>query len=241
MARSALVLLALAACWALRADSREAWPPFLAAASAAPNEELVRDVWNHATFERVVEAPPLRAPLPIYEAVIDAPDVLAAAATHLQLTTESAEALPDGGFELRGPHGSSAWYRSLSADHRHRVVLSQGTIVVAGIPVNAAVLGDLTISNVDGTIRQQLNAFVRLQNPVLSWATKFLLFVLPALADHELARGFALAQAVSTWADRDPAGFCRWLTTQPPTARTQAISQATDVTACTGAAARLAN
>jgi hypothetical protein len=188
----------------------------------------VKDVWENVTFEREVAAPLLNAPMPVYESIIDSPDILAAAANHLGLTDESAELALDGGFELRSPDGSAAWYRVLLHEPQRRVILSRGTLVVSGLRVKAAVLGELKISSPNELIRQNLRVFVRIENPFISWFAHFVFTFLPTIADQELARGFWLTQGVTTWAASDPHGFCLWLSSRPSTARTRSVEQAVD-------------
>lgn len=138
-------------CISLGAKERE-WPSFLPPPSQVPNEGLVRQVWRNTTFKREVEAAPLEAPASVCGSIVDSPGILAAAASHLGLTNESAELKPDGSFELHSPDGSFAWYRVIWYEPQRRVIVSQGTLGISGFDVRAAVLGELQISTSDGPI-----------------------------------------------------------------------------------------
>jgi len=157
----------------------------------------------------------------MYVALIDAPDVLTSAANHLGLTEETAEALSDGSFKLLSPDGSFALYRVLLSKPGTRVIFSKGERVYLGIGVRAAVLGELSLSGAEDGLRQDLKVYVRVENPFLSWMTRALRLLLPSFADEELLRGFRLAREVAVWAAEDRQGFCRWLSANPPTARTR--------------------
>lgn len=182
-------------------------------------------MWRNTTFKREVEAAPLEAPASVCGSIVDSPGILAAAASHLGLTNESAELKPDGSFELHSPDGSFAWYRVIWYQPQRRVIVSQGTLVISGFDVRAAVLGELKISTSDGPIRQHLKVFVEVKNPFLSWMARVLLRLLPTIADEELSRGFRLTHRVTTWAATDRNGFCLWLSSIPPTTRSHRIEQ----------------
>ena len=57
--------------------------------------------------------------------------------------------------------------------------------------------------------------FVRLPSPAsrifFSLVTKFILALLPSIADTELSAGFRMAGDVATWALRERGAFCAWL------------------------------
>jgi hypothetical protein len=206
---------ALALLWLLPVrplDAQEPlWPPFLPASAELRNAALVEDVWAHRTFERHLNAPPLHVPIVAYVALIDSPDILAAAARFRGLTDETAEEAGGGDFELRSPDGSRASYRVIWSEPNRRVILSRGSRVVFGLAVSAAVLGVLTVSNAQGPIQQDLRVVVQMDNPVLSLLTRAVRLILPSIADKELLRGFQLAHEVAEWAWWDRQGFCRWL------------------------------
>src|SRR5688500_5164100 len=77
------------------------WPPFLPASDAYPPPiaSAVQRLWTDATFTRTVSADPAAVPLGFYLRFVDAPDVTAAAARHLRLTTYSVNVLGDDWYE----------------------------------------------------------------------------------------------------------------------------------------------
>ncbi len=191
-------------------DSR--WPPFLPVRESVPDAALIEDVWAHVTFQRTLTAPRVDVPLPLYAALIDAPDVLAAAATRLDLASDTAARRADGTWEFRSQKGSRAVYRVLVNEPERRVVLSHGYLVVLGLQVAGTVIGTLELEDHEaGGVRQQLTVHARVDNTVWALLTKVLLTFLPSLADEELSRGFRIAGAVATWAGRDRDEFCAWL------------------------------
>ena len=199
-----------AAAYSLEGDESH-WPPFLPARDSVADAALVEHVWAHVTFQRTLSARPVDVPLPLYAALIDAPDVLAAAATRLGIASEIAERRGDGTYAFRGPKGSSAVYRVLVNEPHRRVVLSHGYMIVLGLRVAGAVLGILEIENHEAGVRQQLTVHARVDNTVWALLTRVLLAFLPSLADEQLSRGFRIAGAVATWAWRDRDEFCAWL------------------------------
>lgn len=201
-------------------------PTFLPSREAAPYAEDVRDVRANPTFERELSAPLVQTAQAIYVALIDAPDVLTAAANHRGLTDETAQALDDGSFRLTSPDGSFAQYRVLLSEPGRREIFSRGERVVLGIGVRAAVLGELSLTAERDGLHQQLKVYIRVENAFLSWMTRALRLLLPAFADDELLRGFRLAREVARWVAQDEAGFCRWLATIPATARTRDVALA---------------
>jgi hypothetical protein len=200
----------LAPAYALEGDDAR-WPPFLPARNSVADAALIEHVWAHVTFQRTLSGPPIDVPLPLYAALIDAPDVLAAAATRLGLASETAERRTDGTYEFRGPKGSSAVYRVLVSEPERRVVLSHGYLVVWGVQVAGAVLGILAIEAGEAGVRQQLTVHARVENTVWALLAKVLVAILPSVADEQLSRGFRIAGAVATWARRDRDEFCAWL------------------------------
>ena len=201
--------LFLAPAYALEGDDAR-WPPFLPARNSVADAPLVEHVWAHVTFQRTLSARPVDVPLPLYAALIDAPDVLAAAATRLGIASEIAERRTDGTYEFRGPKGSRAVYRVLVSEPDRRVVLSHGYMVVWGVQVAGAVLGILAIEEREAGVVQQLTVYARVNNTVWALLTRVLFALLPSLADEQLSRGFRIAGAVATWAWRDRDEFCAW-------------------------------
>ena len=85
------------------------WPPFLRAGEdyPAPITSAVKRLWTDATFTRTVNADPAPVPLSFYLRFIDAPDVTAAAARHLGLTTYRVKVLGYDYHEADDGHGAA--------------------------------------------------------------------------------------------------------------------------------------
>lgn len=150
-------------------------------------------------------------PLALYAALIDAPDVVAAAARRLGVATETVTSLGDGGWDVRSAKGSRAVYRVLASDAERRVVLSHGHVMVLGLAIPGSVLGVLELRDRTTSVEQRLTVHARVENAAWALVARFLLALLPSLADAELARGFRITAAVATWVGREPAEFCAWL------------------------------
>ncbi len=176
-----------------------------------PEAARIERTWTGATFRRTVAPPPVEVPLALYVALIDAPDVVAAAARRLGVATETVAALGDGGWEVRSTKGSRAKYRVLLSAPDRRVVLSHGHVMVLGLAIPGSVLGVLELDDRTTSVDQRLTVHARVEHAAWALVAKFLLAFLPSLADAELARGFRITAAVAGWAAREPADFCAWL------------------------------
>jgi hypothetical protein len=206
--------LAAGLCLAL-ASSPEAgdarWPPFLPPRDSLSEASLVEQVWVNKTFQRSFSAPPLNVPMTLYAALIDSPDVVAAAAIQLGIANDTAERQVDGSYELRSSDGSRARYRVLVSEANRRVVFSHGHVVILRLSVKGSVLGILDLHNHGDGIHQLLTVHAHVENTAWALLTKLILALLPSLADEELGRGFRIARDVATWALRDRGEFCAWL------------------------------
>jgi hypothetical protein len=207
------------------------WPPFLPPRAAVPEAARVERIWTGETFRRTLTPPPVDVPLALYAALIDAPDVVAAAARRLGVATENVTSLGDGSWEVRSEKGSRAVYRVLASDPDRRVVLSHGHVKVLGLAIPGAVLGVLELRDRTTSVDQRLTVHARVENAAWALVAKCLLALLPSLADAELSRGFRITAAVATWAGRDRAGFCAWLGSSGSTSPRIATAAGCDVAA----------
>jgi hypothetical protein len=187
------------------------WPSFLPPRASVPEAPRVERIWAGETFRRTLTPAPVDVPLALYVALIDAPDVVAGAARQLGVATESVTSLGDGSWEVRSEKGSRAVYRVLASDPDRRVVLSHGHVMVLGLAIPGSVLGVLELRDRTTSVDQRLTVHARIENAALALVAKFLVALLPSLADAELARGFRITAAVATWAGRERAEFCAWL------------------------------
>jgi hypothetical protein len=201
--------LYLALVSSLQADDSR-WPPFLPPRASVPEAALVERTWVQKTFQRSFSPPPVNVPIDVYTALIDSPDVVAGAARELGIASETAGRRADGSYELRSPDGSEAIFKVLVSEPNRRAVLSYGHVVVWGLEVKGSVLGILDLREHEGSLHQQLTAQGHVENTAWAFMTRFLLALVPSLADKELSRGFRIAADVATWAWRDRDEFCAW-------------------------------
>ena len=209
-------------CWTMAAGlcfaqvtSHEAgsrrWPSFLPPRESVPDAPVVEHLWLNRTFQRSFSPPVLNVPIILYAALIDSPDVLAAAARARGIAHETAEHLDDGSYELLRPDGFAAIYRVLVSEPNKRIALSYGHVVLFGVRVKGAVLGILDLRDQGDGIRQHVTAYAHVENKGWALVTKFILALLPSIADTELSAGFRMAGDVATWALRERGAFCAWL------------------------------
>lgn len=187
-----------------------AWPPFLPHSGDKRSDDTVEQMWKKRTFERKLSPAPISVPMDLYAALINAPEIVAAAANHLRMTVATLDVVADRTYEWRSPDGSQALLRVLLSEPTRQVTLSQGQLVVHGLTIRGSVLGNLTLSSGEGGVQQQLATYVRIDNAILAWLTKALLPLMPRTVDAELSRGFEITGAVARWAWKDREEFCRW-------------------------------
>lgn len=191
------------------------WPPFLRASEEYPAQitKAVKRLWSDATFTRTVSAEPAPVPLSFYLRFVDAPDVTAAAARHLRLTTYDVKVLGDDWYEANDGHGgASGVYRVLMRDGGRRVLLSWGTHrgSILGT-VGGSALTRLEFADAGGRATQRLVVNVIVDNTVAARITRPILLVFGRFVDRKLAEAFRTTAAAAAWAHTKPDEFCAWL------------------------------
>jgi hypothetical protein len=186
------------------------WPPFLPHSGDKRSDDAVEQMWKKRTFERKLSPAPVGVPMDLYVALINAPEVVAAAANHLRMTAATLDLVADRTYEWRSPDGSRAMLRVLLSEPSQQVTLSQGQLAVHGLTIRGSVLGNLKLSSGKGGVHQELTTYVRIDNAILAWLTKALLPLMPKTIDAELSKGFEITGAVAGWAWQDREEFCRW-------------------------------
>jgi hypothetical protein len=191
------------------------WPPFLRAREEYPAEisNAVRRLWIDATFTRTVSADPAPVPLSFYLRFVDAPDVTAAAARHLRLTTYRVKALHDGWYEVDDGHGGAhGVYRVLVRDGGRRVLLSWGSHrrSILGA-VGGSALTRLEFADDRGRATQRLAVNVIIDNAVAASLTRPLLLLFGWFVDRKLTEAFRTTTGAAAWAHAKPGEFCAWL------------------------------
>jgi len=192
------------------AAEEAAWPPFLPHSADKRTDDAVEEIWKKRTFERKLSPAPVGVPMDLYVALINAPEVVAAAANHLQMTAATLTIVADRTYEWRSPDGSQAMLRVLLSEPAQQVTLSQGQLAVHGLTVRGSVLGNLKLSSGEGGVHSELATYVRIDNVILAWLTKALLALMPKTIDAELSKGFEITGAVARWVWQAPEEFCQW-------------------------------
>ena len=190
------------------------WPPFLRPSDEYPAEiaNAVRRLWTEATFTRAVTAEPAPVPLGFYLRFVDTPDVTAAAARHLGLTTYHVKPLGDDWYEADDGNRTRGVYRVLVRDGARRVILSWGSHhgsilgTVGGSALTQLEFGD------DGTrAPQRLDVNVIVDHGLVAGMTRPVLLLFGWLVDRRLGEAFRTAAAAAAWAHGNRDEFCVWL------------------------------
>ena len=207
----AFLLLAVASFGSVPAD----WPPFLRPGDTypAPIASTIKRLWTDATFTRTVKADPAPVPVSFYLRFIDAPDVTAAAARHLGLTTYRVRILGDDYYEADdGYGGAHGVYRVLERGEGRRMLLSWGSHrgSILGT-VSGSALTQLEFADDGGRARQGLTVNVIVDQGIAATLTRPDLFLFGGFVDRKLNEAFRTAAAAAGWAHAKPEEFCAWL------------------------------
>ena len=151
------------------------WPPFLRARDEYPAHiaHAVRRLWTDATFTRAVSADAAPVPLSFYLRFVDAPDLAAAAARHLRLTTYDVKVLGEDWYEVDNGDSAHGVYRVLERDGGRRVILSWGTHRGSMLgTVGGSALTRLEFADDGGRAAQRLAVNVIIDNGVAASITR---------------------------------------------------------------------
>ena len=191
------------------------WPPFLRARDGypAPLASAIERLWTDATFTRTVIAEPAAVPLSFYLRFIDAPDVTAAAARHLGLTTYHVRILGDDFYEADDGHGGARGeYRVLERGAGRRMLLSWGSHRGSLLgTVSGSALTQLEFADDGGRATQRLTVNAIIDQGLAATLTRPVLFLFGGFVDRKLNEAFRTAAGVAGWADARPDEFCAWL------------------------------
>jgi hypothetical protein len=168
--------------------------------------------WTDATFSRAVRADPAPVPLRSYLRFVDAPDVTAAAARHLQLTTYNVKVLGDDWYAVDNGDSTQGVYRVLMRDGGRRVFLSWGTHrgSILGT-VGGSALTRLEFADDGGRAAQRLDVNVIIDQGLAAGLTRAIVPVFGWFVDRKLREAFRTASAAAAWAHTRPDEFCAWL------------------------------
>jgi hypothetical protein len=192
------------------------WPPFLRASSEYPADisNSVRRLWSDATFTRTVSGEPVPVPLAFYLRFVDVPDVTAAAARHLRLTTYDVKVLGGEWYEADDGNRTRGVYHVLARDGSRRVVVSWGTHhgSILGT-IGGSALTRLEFADDRGRATQRLVVNAIIDNGLVAGMTRPILLLFGWLVDRKLGEAFRTAATVAIWAHDNPPEFCAWLDT----------------------------
>jgi hypothetical protein len=207
-------LLALASATAWGDASARGWPSFL-----PPRDSLSPDLvtavertWAHRTLSRTVRGPSARVPFDLYTALLDAPDVTAAAARYRHFSRDEVRLVGHDLYEADDHNGSRGFYLVLTRERDRRVLFSWGensTRILGTISGDALTV--LTLEPGDGRIDQAVTAYVRIDNGFVAALARALLTAFGGMADRKLRQGVVTATRVAEWAASRPEEFCGWL------------------------------
>ena len=219
-----LVALGLLAVSATAAD----WPEFLPPPETlAPDEvSAIRKVWTAPTLHRRVSGPPAPMPLPSYLALIDSPELTAAAVRHLGVGHYDVREIGPDWYAADDHDGSRGVYHMLVRGDGRRVTLSWGSRQSALLgTVSGSALTVLTFAAEGDRTLQQLDTYVVIDNTVAAGLARALVAVFGHIADRKLAHGFEMTAKVAAWARERPDQFCAWLVAQPLHTSSQLCSE----------------
>ncbi|MBI2525457.1 MAG: hypothetical protein HYV93_05700 [Candidatus Rokubacteria bacterium] len=211
-------LLALVAAGLAVGEATLPWPPFLPGRVTFPTEIAagVERTWGHRTWSRTVRGRPARAPFDLYTALVDAPDITAAAARFRDLARHEVRALGEDWYEADDGDGSRGQYRILVRAARRRVMLSWGEHSSGLIgTIRGSALTELSLEPRGEDVAQELTAHVLIESRVAAALARMLLVLFGGIADRRLREAFASAGQVAEWATAQPAEFCQWLGRAP--------------------------
>ena len=192
------------------------WPPFLRSSDQYPAHiaTAVRRLWADATFTRTVSAQPVPVPLAFYLRFIDTPDVTAAAARHLALTTYDVRVLGGDWYEADDGSRTHGVYHVLVRDGTRRVVVSWGThsgSILGTIGGSALTRLEFAEDGAGATQRLMVNAII--DDGLAAGLSRPIVLLFGWLVDRKLGEAFRTAATVAEWARATPDAFCAWLDT----------------------------
>jgi hypothetical protein len=207
-----IVLLCLAA--SVCGASGTPWPPLLGSREAFSPEvsTAVERVWTEPTLRRTINGPSARVPLDAYEAFVDTPEVIAAAARFRRIRSYGIRAIDDDHYSGDDGDGARFVARILRREPRRRVLFSQGeqiSPVLGTIRATALTVIDFELH--DGEVTPRLTAYVLIAN---GGAAAFARALVPAfgfIVDRKLGEALRVTSAVAEWAVERSGGFCDWL------------------------------
>jgi len=208
------VFLALLGAAAWGASPGLEWPVFLPPRDGFPTDVVaaVERTWADWTLHRTVRGPTVQVPFDLYSALIDTPDLTAAAARYKRYTKDDVRPVGDDVYEASDHDGARGFYRVLARERDRRVIFSWGEHSGRLLgTIRGDALTVLTLLPADGRIEQALTVYVRIDNRFVAAVARALILLFGDIADRKLSEGVVVATRVAEWAATQPGEFCGWL------------------------------
>ena len=186
-----------------------------------PAQERVRDVVDHAVFERTVRDVTFRSRESVFRYFLDHPDVAAAAARALGVANYQVQRRPDGTYWGDDTRGAKGIVEVVYADPRKRVVHAQGTYDTKWLPtIHARIVLVLDFEHHQGAdghayAASDVTGYLRVDNRFLDALARLVGPIVVGAVDRKVARTAGIAAKVSERAYDDPAGFLEALRKLP--------------------------
>ena len=194
--------------WPSVLGSREAFSPEVSAA--------VERIWINPTLRRTVNGAPARAPLEVYAAFVDTPEVTAAAARFRNLGSYHVQAIDDDRYRGDDGDGARGFSHVLRRERQRRIIFSEGAHTGPFLgTVSGSALTVLDLELHGDWVNPTLTAYVHIDDRVAAALAQVLVASFGFLADQKLVEGLRMTAGVAEWAVEPSGGFCEWLAREP--------------------------
>jgi hypothetical protein len=176
-------------------------------------QERLRDVMDHAVFQRAVQGLTFRSHEPVYLYFLDHPDFAAAVARALRVAPYRVEPRPGGTYWGDDTRGAKGIFEVVYADRGKRVVHAQGTYDIWWLPtIHARIVLILDFAHHTGPdgesyVTNDVKGYLRVDNAFLDVLARLVGPIVVGAVDRKVARSFGIATKVSEQAYGDPEGF----------------------------------
>ncbi len=186
-----------------------------------PLQVRVRDVVDHAAFERGVRDVTFRSREPMFLYFLEHPDFSAAAARALRVANYQVRPQGDGTYWGDDTRGAKGVIEVVYADPQKRVVHAQGTYDTPWLPT---IYGRIVLvldfehrtgANGHSYARSDIMGYLRVDNRFLHALARLVGPIVVGAVDRKVARTARIAAKVSERAYDDPAGFLEALRKLP--------------------------
>lgn len=184
-------------------------------------QDRLRDVMDHAVFQRAVQGLTFRSYEPVFLYLLDHPDFAAAVARALGVAQYRVEPRSDGTYWGDDTRGAKGIFEVVYADRGKRVVHAQGTYDTRWLPtIHARIVLVLDFEHRTGPdgesyATNDVKGYLRVDNPFLDVLARLVGPVVVGAVDRKIARSFGFAAKVAEHAYSDPEGFLEALRKNP--------------------------